>query len=96
MSITITNIISNYIVLMQSHFSGLLSVRDRSEFMTRGWSFSKGNSLAYTSKGCTPIEVLPVPNAYTISQLTTGVSIWQNEYIHHQIWYTHWGQEVPQ
>ena len=25
-------------------------------------------SLAYTSKGSTPIEVLPVPNAYTISQ----------------------------
>ncbi len=22
-------------------------------------------ALAYTSKGCTPVEVLPVPNAYT-------------------------------
>ncbi len=22
--------------------------------------------------------------------------IWHNEYMHHQIWYTHWGQEVPQ
>ena len=30
-------------------------------------------SLAYTSKGCTPIKVLPVPNAYTVSQQTTGV-----------------------
>ncbi len=30
-------------------------------------------SLAYTSKGCTPIEVLPVPNAYTTSEQTTGV-----------------------
>ncbi len=29
--------------------------------------------LAYTSKGCTPIEVLPVPNAYTTSEQTTGV-----------------------
>ena len=27
-------------------------------------------SLSYTSKGCTPVEVLPVPNAYTISQQT--------------------------
>ncbi len=31
-------------------------------------------SLAYTSKGCTPIEVLPVPNAYTTSEQTTGVN----------------------
>ncbi len=23
------------------------------------------DTLAYTSKGCTPVEVLPVPNAYT-------------------------------
>ncbi len=30
-------------------------------------------TLAYTSKGCTPIEVLPVPNAYTTSEQTTGV-----------------------
>ena len=29
---------------------------------------TKDCTLAYTSKGCTLIEVLPVPNAYTISQ----------------------------
>ena len=29
-------------------------------------------SLAYTSKGCSPIGVHPVPNAYTIPQQTTG------------------------
>ncbi len=30
-------------------------------------------SLAYTLKGCTPIEVLPVPNAYTTSEQIAGV-----------------------
>ena len=34
-------------------------------------------SLAYTSKGCTWIEVLPVPNAYTISQLIAINRAWQ-------------------
>ncbi len=34
---------------------------------------SNHEPLAYTSNGCTPIEVLPVPNAYTISQQATGV-----------------------
>ncbi len=27
--------------------------------------YPKTDSLAYTSKGCTPVEVLPVPNGYT-------------------------------
>ena len=30
-------------------------------------------SLAYTLKGCIPIEVRPVPNAYTTSEQTAGV-----------------------
>ncbi len=41
-------------------------------------AFMELNTLYYTSKGCTPIEVLPVPNAYTISQQTTGVFCFQN------------------
>ncbi len=36
------------------------------------------HSLAYTSKGCTPIEVLPVPNEYTTCEQTTGVFCLQN------------------
>ncbi len=46
------------------------------------------DSQAYTSKRHILIEVLPVPNAPCCA-LT-------HEYMHHQIWYTHWGQEVPQ
>ncbi len=57
-------------------------------------------SQAYTSKRRILIEVLPVPNAYTngsiIKALCPSKRIWQNEYMHHLIWYTHWGQEVPQ
>ncbi len=42
---------------------------------------------AYTSKRRILIQVLPVPHAYTK---------YANACIHHKIWYTHWGQEVPE
>ncbi len=32
-------------------------------------------SLAYTLKGCTPVEVLPVPNAYTNSFVVSSCII---------------------
>ncbi len=47
---------------------------------------------AYTSKRRTLIQVLPVPNAYTKS----ANACIHYEYMHHQIWYTHWGQEIPE
>ena len=66
--------------------------------------------LAYTSKGCTPIQVLPVPNAHTISQQTTGVFLLSKcifccyigsfqvifSMFFFRMWCTHQGQEVPQ
>ncbi len=35
--------------------------------------YINSGSLAYTLKGCTPIEVLPVPNTYIISQQSIRV-----------------------
>ncbi len=50
-------------------------------------SFSQG----YTSKGCILIQTIPVPDVYT-----KFAHAWHIENMHHQIWYTHWGQEVPE
>ncbi len=46
-----------------------LKVKVKSQVNTRGSakpSAAKGNTLAYTSKGSKLIEVLPVPNEYTM------------------------------
>ncbi len=51
-----------------------------------------GIPQAYTSKRRILIEVLPVPNAYTKS----ADACIQKNLAKYQIWYTHWGQEVPQ
>ncbi len=42
-------------------------------------------SLAYASKGCILVEVLPVPNAYTTSEQTTGVF----SMFYFRMWCTH-------
>ncbi len=56
-------------------------------------------TLAYTSKGCTPVEVLPVPNAYTTCepQLVFLLSIQVIfSMFCFRMWCTHQGPEVPQ
>ncbi len=50
---------------------------------------------AYTSKRCILIQVLP-GEALLYFSCTFVVMRIPNLEMHHQIWYTHWGQEVPE